>query len=261
MDDKNKVYYNNKKIKVLIVVILLIFIMIVFIVKFSYELKNKKAIANYLNEKYGDNFTVIKSGNVSNILGLMTGEWNKYAIVKCDSYDNLIYVMCSPNIGEKDDKIYIDGKLHAIREEYAEIVFENQIENELEKKINNEFFLKCEVQFSNYYINNDEYKKGLKYCLEDKSIYSHVTIYAIARDESQMSEIRSVIEDYCSEYNAHRQNLYFAIAPSIDEKTIMEHYDENFDSHLKMCDEIYKIDYTLLKRDEGITRRERLDKY
>lgn len=244
----------KKSVKVLIAVIIMVILATIVIELLAYNAKNKGLIADYLSEKYGENFTVIKVGNAFNGNDL----WYKYAIAKSDVYEEEIFIYCYPNSNKQGDKIYLNGKEHVIVDDYAEIAFQNQIQNELEKKINDEVFLKCEIAFSNYSINNEEYEKGVKYCLDDESMASHVTIYTIARDEKQMAEIRNIVEEYCLEYNAYRQYLYFAIAPSTDEKTIMKHYKEDsniFDCHLEDCNEISHVEFTLIKRNEGITKK------
>lgn len=244
----------KKSTKILIAAIVMIILATIFIGFWAYNAKNKGLIADYLCEKYGENFTVIKVGNAFNGNDLR----HKYAIAKSDAYEEEIYIYCYPNSNRQGDIIYINGKEHVIVDDYAEIAFQNQIQNELEKKINDEVFLECEIAFSNYAINKEEYEKGLKYCLEDESIASHITIYAIARDEKQMNEIRNIVEEYCQEYNAYRQYLYFAIAPSTDGKTIMKHYkkdSDSFDYHLNDCNEISHVEFSLIKRNEGITKK------
>lgn len=244
----------KKSVKVLRAVIIMIILATIVIGLWVYNAKNKGLIADYLCEKYGENFTVIKVGNAFNGNDLR----HKYAIAKSDAYEEEIYISCYPNSNRQGDKIYINGKEHVIVDDYAEIGFQNQIQNELEKKINDEVFLKCEIAFSNYSINNEEYEKWVKYCLDDESMASHVTIYTIARDEKQMAEIRNIVEEYCLEYNAYRQYLYFAIAPFTDEKTIIKHYKEYsniFDRHLNDCNEISHVEFTLIKRNEGITKQ------
>lgn len=249
----------KKNVKILIgvitaILIVIVFIVIAFIGLRSYIAKNKRLIEDYLSEKYDEKFTVTKVGNAFNGNDL----WYKYAIAKSHVYEEKIFIYCYPNSNNQGDKIYLNGKEHVIVDNYAEIEFQNQIQNELEKKINDEVFLKCEIAFSNYSINNEEYKKGLKYCLDDEGIASHITIYAIARNEKEMATIRKIVEEYCLEYNAYRQYLYFAIAPYTDEKTVMKHYKEDsnsFDYHLNNCNEISHVEFTLIKRNEGITKK------
>lgn len=220
----------------------------------SYIEKNKRLIADYLMEKYDEKFTVIELGNKFDGNDL----WYKYAIAKSDVYEEEIFIYCYPNSNRKGEKIYLNEKEHVVVDNYAEIVFQNQIQNELEKKINDEVFLKCKISFSNYSISKEEYKKGMKYCLENENLSSYIRIYAIARDQKQMDSIRNIVEEYCLEYNTHTQYLYFAISPFTDEKTVMKHYKKesnSFDYHLNNCNGISHLEFTLIKRNQGITKK------
>lgn len=220
----------------------------------SVEQDYKEPIQNYLKEKYGCNFEVKQ----------VTKEFNGYdgsyirTVCTSEEYAGNFEVFCYPVEGRIGDKIMLDGGEYVIIDDYADIVFQNQLEEQLKEQIDEDVFVKCQITFSNYCITEPEYKSGMKACLEDQAHSSHVVVYIVTNNEDELERIQKMVETSCLEINAYMQYLYFAIAPSADVSDIQQHFEENpelFDQHIKECDQIERVQFTLIKRDEGITKR------
>ncbi len=212
-------------------------------------------ILEYLQDKYGSEFVMLSSGLEFN----GTDGTYIHATCKSESYDETIHVYCYPESKRKGDQLDIGGVAHVVEEDYAEIVFQNELQEKLQALAGEDVFLRCQVSFSNHCISKDEFEAGLKACLENGELYSHVTVYTIAGEAADMTGIRSAIEAFCGGFDAYRQYLYFASTPDdTDMQKIQTHYTEEpntYDVHLNECEEIARVEFTLLKRGEGVTKR------
>lgn len=214
----------------------------------------KKAILSYLREKYDCDF------EVKQITKEFNGFDGNYLRAVCNSITNheTFEVYCYMDDEKNGDAITINQKKYVILDNYVNVLFGNQLESILQDKIGAEIFLKCEVTFSDHFVTKEEYKAGMQDCMNNKELYSHVTVYAIAENETILKSIRQKVEEACLNLNAYRQYLYFAVASDKNVSDIQEHYDKNegtFDQHINECGLIKKVFFTLLKRDEGITNK------
>ena len=214
----------------------------------------RTAIQNYLEEKYGDRFQVL------NVFREFNGLDGGYLRAICENKEtrDTFEVYCYPAHTKSGAPITIAGKEYVISDDYADVLFQNKLKAEIRDRIGSEVFLQCQVTFADHFITEEEYRSGMRECLENTKLYSHVTVYVVVQDESQLEDIRQKVESVCLGYNAYYQYLYFAVAPEGNHSTLQTHFDENeasYDRHLNKCDQIEKVIFSLIKRDEGITKR------
>lgn len=250
--DKQKNINIFKKVFLLLIIV---FIMMGVCGCVSTDLIYKEPIKEYLENKYGCAFEIHQASRA------FSGLDGSYIYAVCESETNkgVFSVYCYPAEENDDKNVSIGGEDYVITDDYADIVFQNELEQKLKNAIDEDVFLKCQITFSNHFITDEEYDKGFETCLNDKNLYSHVTVYAVLTDVTKIDAIREKAENICLGYNAYRQYLFFAVAKSEDINDICKHYEKNFemfDQHMEDCDLIEKVDFTLLKRDEGITLRE-----
>lgn len=220
----------------------------------SVERDINEPIQNYLKEKYDCNFEIEQ---ITKEFNGLEGSYLR-AICHSDVDEGAFEVFCYLNSDEKGDKITIDENEYVISDDYADVIFMNQLKAKIEEQIGTDAFLQCQVTFSNHFITKDEYKTGLQACLNNTDLYSHITVYVAVEDESVLDALRKEVETVCLSFNAYRQYLYFAVAPGEDVSDIQKHFEDNmniFDQHINECELIDKVYFSLIKRDEGITKR------
>lgn len=211
-------------------------------------------ILKYLSNKYDTEFQITKSGMEFN------GNDGNYfhAICTSSDYSDEFSVYCYPERESVREKVIINNIEHAIYDNYAEVVFSKQLEEQITNQIDKGLFLRCQVSFPNYYLTDEEYNAGLKACFEDSSILSNVAIYVISPNTSDIEDCQTKIEEICLQNNARWQYLYFATTNSKNFAEVSKHYkkeDGSFDLHLKECELIDELQFTLMKQDEGIIER------
>lgn len=214
----------------------------------------KEPIQNYLKEKYGCNFEVKQ---VTKEFNGLDGSYLR-AVCQSDTNEGSFEVFCYLDENKAGDKITIGEDKYVILDDYVDVIFMNQLKSEIKEQIGSEAFLQCQVTFSDHFVTEEEYKAGMQECLNNSELYSHITIYVAVKDESNLETLREKVENICLAYNAYRQYLYFAVAPSADVPDIQQHFEGNedtFDQHLNECDLIDRVYFSLIKRDEGITKR------
>lgn len=243
-----------KAIKLLTFSLLIIFYILGACGCMNFNDKYNSEIIEYLESKYDNSFTIKKSvlefnGN--------DGEYI-HAICKSDEYSNAFNVYCYQNSDLDGKKITIDDSEYVICDDYAEIVFQNSLNSQILQLLGSNFFVRCQVKFSDYFISSSEYKKGMLYCVSNEDILSHITVYIISSSEIDWGLIENKVESFCEKLSAYRQYLYFATTNNSDFTSIEKNYLKNinvFDSYILDCEEIKRVEFSLLKRGEGITKR------
>lgn len=220
----------------------------------SVEQDYKEPIQNYLKEKYGCNF------EVKQVTKEFNGQDGSYlrAICQSDTNEGTFEVFCYLDEKRTGDKITIGEENYVIFDDYVDVIFMNQLKSMIEEQIGTEAFLQCQVTFSDHFVTKEEYNAGMQACFDNLELYSHVTVYVTVKDETNLEALREKVESICLEYNAYRQYLYFAVAPKADAAELQKHFDSNedtFDQHMNECDLIDKVYFSLIKRDEGVTKR------
>lgn len=214
----------------------------------------KEPIQNYLKEKYGCGFEVKQ---VTEEFSGLDGSYLR-AVCQSETNEGTFEVFCYLDEKKSGDKITIGEKEYVILDDYVDVIFLNELKNQIEDQIGTEAFLKCQVTFSDHFITTDEYESGIQACLENPELYSHVTVYVVVKDETVLDVLREKVESVCLGYNAYRQYLYFAVAPDAKAEKIEEHFGKNedtFDQHMNECELVDKVYFSLIRRDEGITKR------
>lgn len=220
----------------------------------SVEQDYKEPIQNYLKEKYGCNFEIKQ---VTKEFNGLDGSYLR-AICQSDTNDGIFEVFCYLDSKKDGDKIAIGENEYVILDDYADVIFMNQLKVKIEEQIGADAFLQCQVTFSDHFVTEEEYKAGMRACLDNAELYSHVTVYVVVKDETTLEALREKVETVCLSFNAYRQYLYFAVASSADVTEIQKHFENNedtFDQHMNECDLINKVYFSLIKRDEGIIKR------
>ena len=242
------------RLKRLILLLITILIMIGVCGCMSAEQDYKEPIQKYLKEKYGCNFDVKQ---VTKEFNGLDGSYLR-ALCQSETQEGIFEVFCYLDEKKSGDKIAIGEDEYVILDDYVDIIFMNELKSKIDAQIGTEAFLKCQVTFSDHFITEDEYKAGIQACFDNVELFSHVTVYVAVKDEANLEIIREKVENICLGYNAYRQYLYFAVAPNAEAEELLKHYESNedtFDQHLNECDLIDKVYFSLIKRDEGITKR------
>lgn len=243
-----------KRLKQSLLLLITILIMIGVCGCMSVEQDYKEPIQNYLKEKYGCDF------EVQQITKEFNGHDGSYLRAVCQSNTNEgnFEVFCYLDGEKSGNKITIGKNEYVVLDDYVDVIFMNQLKTEIEEQISTDSFLQCQVTFSDHFISEDEYKTGMQVCLNNAELYSHITVYVVVKDESDLEALREKVETTCLSYNAYRQYLYFAVAPNASIPEIQKHFENNeetFDQHINECELIDKVYFSLIKRDEGITKR------
>jgi len=220
----------------------------------SDEFDYKEPIQNYLEEKYGGNFEIKQINKEFN------GSDGSYirAICQSDTMEGAFEVYCYLDEKKSGDEITIGENQYVIVDDYVDIIFENQLKSHIQERIGTDVFLQCQVTFSDHFITEKEYHEGLQGCLDNTDLYSHVTVYVAVQEEEKLEKLREEVESVCLGFNAYRQYLYFAVASSADVADIKQHFENNkdtYDQHMNECDLIDKVYFSLIRRDEGITKK------
>ena len=218
------------------------------------NIKYNSEIIEFLKTKYGCDFTIEKSGVEFN------GNDGDYIHAFCKSaeYSDTFSVFCYPESKRNGEKITIDNTEYIVCDEYAEVAFRNSLNEQISQLIGDDFLVRCQVEFSDYFISKSEYEKGMLDCLSNDQILSHITVYVIAPSNIDWNSTISKVETYCENFGAYRQYLYFATTTDCDMKAIEKDYLKNadtFDSHMLESKKIERIEFSLLKRGEGVTKR------
>lgn len=211
------------------------------------------AVLAYLSEKYDTEFKIVKSGMEFN------GNDGTYFHAVCTGadYADRFSVYCYPESDKSGDRIIVDETEHVIVDEFAEVVFQDKIQHEIEQLVDADVFVRCQVEFSNYFISKKEYESGFATCIGDSELYSHVTVYLVGDAGRDMTSYIEPIEDYCLKLAPYRGYMYFATAVH-DMDSINKHFSDNadrFDVHMDECDEIQRVEFSLIRRGEGIAKR------
>lgn len=221
----------------------------------------KGPIQGYLEAKYNCSFTIHQatdgwSGNDGTFI---------HAIAESEEFEGETFeVYCYPDDGEtQGDQITISGKKYVVYEKYAEVCFAHQMESEIKQLLSDDVFVACRIKFDcgyalHYCVTEDQFDSGLKACLDNKDFYSTVSVYVIADENINMDTVRATVENYCNQYNAFEQYLYFSIAPSLNQSTVYQHFEEHrtsFGKHQLECELIKQVECTEIRRDTGIVER------
>jgi len=211
------------------------------------------AVLEYLNRKYDAEFKIVKSGMEFN------GNDGDYfhAICTSEEYNDEFSVYCYPESEKSGDKITIEEIEYVVLDEYAEVVFQNKILSDIEQLVGKDVFIRCQVEFSDHFISKQEFDTSFETCIGNAELYSHVTVYLVGKTDMDFSKFREQVENYCLNLNPYRGYLYFANATE-DLAVVEKHYVNNaekFDTHINECDEINHVEFSLIKRGEGITKR------
>ena len=212
------------------------------------------AVLEYLNSKYDAEFKIVKSGMEFN------GNDGDYfhAICTREEYNDAFSVYCYPERESVRDKVIINGIEHTVYDNYAEIVFSKELEEQISEQISKDIFLKCRITFPNYYVTDEEFAAGFKACLKDSSLLSNVEVFVVSSDATDIEECQTKVEGICLQNNARWQYMYFATTRSEDYNEISKHYQREYSSfgrHLKECELIERVQFALAKQDEGIIER------
>ena len=224
------------------------------------EKEFKTPVLEYLKNKYECDFYILSVFD-------MKGTDGGYVQLICENAENpgtVFRVECYPADEEKNgDRITVGGDEYVIFEKYSDIVFAKQMEQELMQIVGGKAFIRCVIlsnhsQTRYYGTTNEQFRAGMKACLEQPDVYTYVSIYVVMGADSDVDQIQSAVEAYALNCNAHSQYVAFAVMPKLMEDVAVQHYEENknsFVAHMGVCEWILRLESVEIKRDQGVVNR------
>ena len=212
-------------------------------------------LTNHLNEKYDKEFKITKlvkefDGNHG---------WHYRAVFheKGSQENSVLY--CYKDDFDEGTIIKIKGEEHAVVDDYADIILQEQYAALIQEELGDDVLVKCQFLSLNYMISDEEFAAGLEACLNDDSRYQSVTVYVIADKEKMTEKLRERAEKIMELYKPYHQYLYVSYQAPFDAKAWEEIYYENNDvySHeftgcIKDDSTVKRIEYTSFTRESGL---------
>lgn len=211
----------------------------------------EEIFANYLQEKYGEPFTVKKA--IKEFRGDRGVIFR--VIARSDRFSDTFVMYGYPDPAQDADVLTVDGEDYEMWDTYPEVIFQNQYLDELRLVAGDVPLLKCQVKFENQFITKDEMAKGMKECLEAPKKFAFVKVYLIAEPETVTPEYQQAIEQQMLTYNPFSQELYLGTLetqPEISlEKTYRDH-EYKFEDYMVDSENLSRVTYTSMDKDQGI---------
>ena len=212
-------------------------------------------LVTHLNEKYDKEFEITK------LVKEFDGDhgWHYRAVFhEKDSQENSV-LYCYKDDLDEGTIIRINGIKHAVVDDYADIILQEQYANLIQEELGEDVLVKCQFLSLNYMISDEEFAAGLEACLNDDSRYQSVTVYVIADKEKMTEKLRERAEKIMELYKPYHQYLYVSFQTPFDANLWEEIYYENNDvySHeftgcIKDDSTVKRIEYTSFTRESGL---------
>lgn len=215
--------------------------------------RNDEAIITYLNEKYGEQFSILS--------GVMefdghSGKMERY-LCKSDKYQDTFSTIIYYNSDYGAEVISVGNKEFGVEDTFAEVVFENEILNnfETDKK---DVIIKCNIDFQLKQPDKAEFEEGLNSCLQNNDLLAYVKFYILSSEENPSSEEYNTIKNWVSTNKPYTAYIYTAHTSEQAKNEIDSIYSdnkENFGNFLADSENFQYVDFSLYEEENGFSNK------
>ena len=207
-------------------------------------------LVTHLNEKYDKEFKITKlvkefDGNHG---------WHYRAVFhEKDSQENSV-LYCYKDDLDEGTIIRINGIKHAVVDDYADIILQEQYATLIQEELGEDVLVKCQFLSLNYMISDEEFAAGLEACLNAEERNQSVGVYVFADIKKRNDGSRESVEKIMRQFNPNQQYLYFSYHESFDSKEwekIYEEQYEDFDYYLVEESDAKCVEFSYFSRFDG----------
>ena len=198
-------------------------------------------LIKHLNEKYDKEFEITK------LVKEFDGDhgWHYRAVFhEKDSQENSVLYCYKDDLNE-GTIIRINGIKHAVVDDYADIVLQEQYAALIQEELGEDVLVKCQFLSLNYMISDEVFAAGLEACLNEEDKNQSACVFVFADMNKVNSGLRERTEYIMDKYEANHQYLYFSYHESFDKKEWETIYEREYDSF-----DFYLVDESNAKRVE-----------
>ena len=211
-------------------------------------------LTKHLNEKYDKEFEITKlvkefDGNHG---------WHYRAVFHEKDSQEKSVLYCYKDDLDEGTIIRINGIKHAVVDDYANTIFQEEYAERIQKEIGEIALVKCFFA-ETYDIDEEMLDKGLTAFLNNPNIYHYFAVFVLMDIEDKDVGIREKVEEYMSRYNPESQYLYIGYFENFDVNLCNQlYYDENndFDHYLVHDSEAKFVELSVFSRNEGFVNYE-----
>lgn len=213
-------------------------------------LEYRKEILTHLEIKYDSEFEIIKTYQE------FDGNTGVCVRASCKSmeYEDVFTVYCYLDSSMADEKCIIEGKEHGISDNYTKILYQNQILEEIDEINNNNYIIKCKIDFLVVSPTIEEYANGIEYCLQNEDFDPYLKFYIVTQSSTDVSKLRDKIDNVLKKYNPCSGYIYHAFIDEFDYDEAIAVYKENqhdFGNYLSLSDFADRVEFVLYKSNVG----------
>lgn len=207
--------------------------------------KCREAVLTYLQEKYNDTFSVVRGYQE------FDGRNGLYLRLICCSAtykDEEFIAMCYAEEARSDVRVSIEGKIFALADEYAQVLIQNEVLQQLPHAEN--AVVRCRVRFPIDQPTPADLLLGAAHCLGSAVQGASLTIFIVAKDNPAVQALRAAAEDLTVQYAPYAGYICLAEKSEFDEAEIRLAYtahQHNFDDFLVKSDFADRLAVTLYK--------------
>ena len=183
-------------------------------------------LVTHLNEKYDKEFEITK------LVKEFDGDhgWHYRAVFHEKDSQEKSVLYCYKDDLDEGTIIRINGIKHAVVDDYADIVLQEQYAALIQEELGDDVLVKCQFLSLNYMISDEEFSAGFEACMNDVSKDQSICVFVFSDTERSNDGLREHTEDIMDRYEANHQYLYFSYHEDFDsekwEKIYQEEYDE-----------------------------------
>ena len=212
-------------------------------------------LTSHLNEKYDKEFKITKlvkefDGNHG---------WHYRAVFHAKDSQEKSVLYCYKDDLDEGTIIKINGIEHAVVDDYADIILQEQYAALIQEELGEDVLVKCQFLSLNYMISDEEFSAGLEACLNADGRDQSVCVYVLADSEQIDKGVREHAEEIMAQYTANHQYLYVSFHDSLDIRKWEKIYYENddpfsndFTKYLKEEDTVNRIELSHFSRECGL---------
>ena len=212
-------------------------------------------LTKHLNEKYDKEFKITK------LVKEFDGDhgWHYRAVFhEKDSQENSV-LYCYKDDLDEGTIIRINGIKHAVVDDYADIILQEQYAALIQEELGEDVLVKCRLLTLNYMMTEEEFEKGLSAGLDVKGKDNSVSVYVLANTKQIEEGLREQTEEIMKKYPINSQYLYVCFLDSLDveewDKIYYENddaYSDEFTRYLKENDSVRRIEFTSFSSEVGL---------
>ncbi len=174
----------RKKTTKTIVLSLALIIAIAFVLIHFRTASAKSIFSEYLEEKYGEHFTIIRA-----LKEYHSDRGICYRVkAKSDRFDDPFVMFAYPYPNEYSKYVLeVNGEAYEMQDEYPEVIFQNQYLDKLRPLTGELPLMKCRIEFEGSVYTLAEVATGMKSCLRNPMHPAWVTVYLLTDEKESIT--------------------------------------------------------------------------